>query len=610
MPHNNFLLNTRDIKFVIKEWLDMNSLLSLDAYKEYYGIDDIDNFLDVNFKICRDVMCPANKDADEIGATFVGGNEHAVVTPDSFKPVYKTICEAELGPQFGFRGDGKIPLAWYAPILEMQSAASAAIVMFWCLTQGATTVLQDYGTQKQQDMFLPKMYTGEWGGTMGLTEPGAGSEVGAVASKATPTDTPHLYKLKGQKCFITSGDHDLAENIIHLMLAKTPGAKEGTAGISLFIVPKFWVNEDGSMGAWNDVTSVGIEHKMGIHGSSTLTLAMGENDNCYGWMVGEKEVVDGRGKGMSQMFAYMNEERLNTGLFTLGCIDSAYYAALDYTKVRVQSKKSTDPKGPSVRIIEHEDVRRMLLYQKAGMEALRALIYQAYLYRDLEVDAATAEEREYYGDMFAIANPLCKAYSSDMARILTGEAIQCHGGYGFMEEYAPASLYRDCVIHGIWEGTNFIQSQDYTGRKFTMKDGAPFKKWVAEIDDFVSGQKTDEFAAEFAMMADAMTSFKNIVDMNAAWTAGDKQMKQLFSTRTMHAGARVYCGKLLLSQALLAAKKLAELGEDHFDANFYKGKIASAKFYIMNHVTDIFGFEKSMKAGDKSAIDIAEESFM
>ena len=249
--------------------------------------------------------------------------------------------DAELGPQFGFRGEGKIPLTWYAPILEMQSAASPSIVMFWCLTQGATTVLQEYGTEKQKELFLPKMLTGEWAGTMGLTEPGAGSEVGAVQSRAVPTDKPHIYKMKGTKCFITSGDHDL-ENIVHLMLAKTPGAKEGTAGISLFIVPKFWVNEDGSLGAWNDVTSVGIEHKMGLHGSSTLTLAMGENDNCYGWMLGEVEVVDGRGVGMSQMFTFMNEERLNTGLFALGCIGSAYYAALDYTKVRVQSKHSTN----------------------------------------------------------------------------------------------------------------------------------------------------------------------------------------------------------------------------------------------------------------------------
>jgi hypothetical protein len=588
----------------------MDKLLTLDAYKEFYGIDDIDNFLDVNNKVCRDLMCPANKDADEPGAKYVGGNEHAVVTPDSFKKVYKAVQEASVAQQFGFRGEGKIPLAWYAPILEMQTAASPSIVMFWCLTQGAITVLQEYGTQKQQDLFLPKMISGEWCGTMGLTEPGAGSEVGAVQSKAFPTDTPGKYKLTGTKCFITSGDHDLAENIIHLMLAKTPGAKEGTAGISLFLVPKFWVNEDGSVGAWNDVTTMNIEHKLGIHGSSTCTLSMGENNNCYGWMVGEKEVVDGKAVGMKQMFAYMNEERLNTGLFSLGCIGAAYYAALDYTKVRVQSKHSTNPKGPSVRIIEHEDVRRMLLFQKSIMEACRALIYQSYLYRDLSVDAATPEERAYYDDMFSINNPLCKAYASDMARRTTEEAIQCHGGYGFMEEYAAAELYRDVVIYGIWEGTNFIQAQDYTGRKFTMKDGAPFRKWVAEIDEFVASKKTDEFAAEFAMMADAMVAFKDIVDMNAAWTTGDRQMKQLFATRTMHAGARVYCGKLLLDQAILAAAKLKKLGDDHFDANFYKGKIASAKFYIMNHVTDIFGYEKSMKCGDRSSIDIPEASFM
>ena len=610
MAHYTWLYQTRDITFQIKEWLSMDKLLTLDAYKEFYGIDDIDNFLDVNNKVCRDLMCPANKDADEPGAKFVGGNEHAVVTPDSFKKVYKAVQDASVAQQFGFRGEGKIPLAWYAPILEMQTAASPSIVMFWCLTQGAITVLQEYGTQKQQDLFLPKMISGEWCGTMGLTEPGAGSEVGAVTSKAFPTDTPGKYKLTGTKCFITSGDHDLAENIIHLMLAKTPGAKEGTAGISLFLVPKFWVNEDGSVGAWNDVTTMNIEHKLGIHGSSTCTLSMGENNNCYGWMVGEKEVVDGKAVGMKQMFAYMNEERLNTGLFSLGCIGAAYYAALDYTKVRVQSKHSTNPKGPSVRIIEHEDVRRMLLFQKSIMEACRALIYQSYLYRDLSVDAATPEERAYYDDMFQINNPLCKAYASDMARRTTEEAIQCHGGYGFMEEYAAAELYRDVVIYGIWEGTNFIQAQDYTGRKFTMKDGAPFQRWVAEIDEFVASKKTNEFAAEFAMMADAMVAFKDIVDMNAAWTAGDRQMKQLFATRTMHAGARVYCGKLLLDQAILAAAKIKELGDDHFDANFYKGKIASAKFYVMNHVTDIFGYEKSMKCGDRSSIDIPEASFM
>lgn len=611
MPHNNYLYQMRDIKFQIKEWLDMEKLLSYDAYKDYYGVDDIDSFLDVNFKVCRDVICPANKDSDEIGMKFVGGEEHAVVSPEVFKSAYDTVMDAGLGPQFGDRmSDGRMPLAWYAPILEMQSGASPAMVMLWCLTQGATTVLQFEGTQKQQDLYLPKMFTGEWGGTMGLTEPNAGSEVGNCATRAFATDTPGLYKIKGQKCFITSGDHDCVENIIHLVLAKTEGAKAGTAGISLFIVPKFWVNDDGTMGAWNDVTTVGIEHKLGIHGSSTCTLSFGENDNCLGWLVGDQFPVEGRGKGMAQMFRYMNEERLNTGLFSLGCIGSAYYAALDYAKVRVQGRKSTDKKGPQVRIIEHEDVRRMLMLQKSCMEAIRALIYQTYYYVDISHEASDPAEREYADDMFMINNPLCKAYASDMAWILTQEAIQVHGGYGFMEEYSPASLARDCKIYSLWEGTNFIQAQDFTGRKFTMKGGEPFKKWVAEITDFVANAKTPEFADQFAMMEEALAAFNSIVALNADWAANNPQLKQLFATRTLHAASRVYCGKLLLSQALVAAKKLAELGDDHFDANFYKGKIASANFYIMNVVPEVFGFEKALKVADSTSIDIPEDVLM
>jgi alkylation response protein AidB-like acyl-CoA dehydrogenase len=611
LPHNNYLYQTRDMKFQIKEWLDMEQLLASDGYKDYYGVDDIDSFMDVNAKICKDVLCPANKDADEIGMKYVGGNENAVVSPESFKQAYNTVVEAGLGPQFGDRqSEGKMPLCWYAPILEQQVGASPAIIMLWCLTQGATTVLQFEGTEKQKELYLPKLYSGEWGGTMGLTEPGAGSEVGNCSTKAFATDTPGLYKIKGTKCFITSGDHDCAENIIHLVLAKTEGAAEGTAGISLFIVPKFWVADDGSVGAWNDVTTVGIEHKMGIHGSSTCTLAFGENNECLGWLVGDAFPVDGKGKGIKQMFRFMNEERINTGLFSLGVIGAAYYAALDYTKIRVQGRKSTDPKGPQVRIIEHEDVRRMLMYQKASLEASRALLYSSYYYIDLSHEANDAALRDHAEDMAQINIPLCKAYVSDTAWSSTSESIQCHGGYGFIEEYAAASLARDCKIYSLWEGTNFIQAQDLTGRKFSMKDGAPFKKWLAEIADFVSGKKTDEFAGEFALLAEALDSYKTILAKNDEWQANNKPLKQLFATRTLHASARIYCGKLILDQALLASKKLAELGQDHFDANFYKSKIATAKFYVNNIVPDIFGIAKALQVADDSSIAIAEELFV
>jgi len=575
----------------------MEKLLSCDAYKDYYGLDDFDGFIDVSFKICRDVLCPANKDADEIGMKFVGGDEHAVVSPDSFKAVYNTVCEAGLGPQFANRSEeGRMPLSWYAPILEMQSGASPAIVMFWCLTAGATTVIQNNASEELKERFLPKMFSGEWGGTMGLTEPGAGSDVGACSTKCYPTDTPGLYKIKGQKCFITSGDHDLAENIIHLVLAKTPDGKPGTAGINCLIVPKFWVNEDGSVGAWNDVTSTGIEHKMGIHGSSTLSLSFGENDNCYGWMIGDVQM--------------MNEERLNTGTFALGCIGSAYYAALDYCKIRVQSPKFTDPKGPSVRIIEHEDVRRMLMFQKAITEACRALLYQTYFWQDLSHDAADPAERKHYDDLTAINIPLCKAYVSDMAWVSIEQAIQCHGGYGFIEEYAPASLARDCKIYSLWEGTNFMHAQDFTGRKSTMRDGEPMKQWLAIIADFIAEKKSPEFAAEFAMMEDSFAAYREIVATVEDWRVNKPQNRQLFGTRVLHAASMIICGKLMLDQALLAAKKLAELGEDHFDANFYKGKIATAKFYVLNVVPGVFGTLKAMKAADTSAIDCPEDALM
>ena len=214
--------------------------------------------METNAKICKDVICPANAEADEVGFKFVGGEEKAVVSPDSFKTVYNTVIEAGLGPQFGDRqSEGRMPLAWYAPILEQQSGASAGLVMMWCITQGATTVIQFEAAEKFKQMYLPKMYAGEWGGSMCLTEPGAGSEVGAVATKCFPTDTPGLYKIKGNKIFITSGDHDCVSNVVHLVLAKTPDAQPGTRGISCLMVPKFWVNDDGSMGAWNDVTTVG-----------------------------------------------------------------------------------------------------------------------------------------------------------------------------------------------------------------------------------------------------------------------------------------------------------------------------------------------------------------
>ncbi|MGE5423387.1 MAG: acyl-CoA dehydrogenase family protein, partial [Ignavibacteriales bacterium] len=533
MPANNFLFDTRDLKFILKEWLDTDHVLSFDAYKDYYSKDDVDAFIDVTFKIARDVMAPANAESDEIGVKFIDGQ---VVTPPAFKNAYKTVMDAEIGPQWADREvEGHLPGIFAAVVNEMSISASAALVTYWGLTAGAAGVIQTYADQKYKDLFLPNMFCGKWAGTMNLTEAGAGSDVGACLTKAYPTDTPGLYKIKGNKMFITAGDHDLAENFIHLVLARVEGARSGTAGLSLFMVPKIWVNEDGSLGKNNDCTTTGIEHKLGLKGSATCSLAFGEDNNCFGFMLGNPPGEDGKGEGMAQMFHMMNEERLGTGMLALGVTSEAYYNALAYAKERVQSAKMTDPKGGAVRIVEHEDVRRMLMMQKSCVEAIRALISKTYYYIDLVASSPDEEEREFAELMFQISNPLCKAYASDMAWPLIGEAIQTYGGYGFIEEYPVAQLARDSKIFSIWEGTNYIQSLDLVGRKFTMKKGKALMSLFKIIGDFfAANENAAGFEKEIAMLKEGYAEFQAILGLfQGYFAAGKIQMIPLFATRIL-----------------------------------------------------------------------------
>lgn len=607
MPATNYLFDTRELKFIVKEWLDTQRLLSCDEYKDYYGVDDIDAFIDVAYKIAKDVVAPANGDADTMGVKFEDGK---VYIPESMKKAYATVCEAGMGAAaFNYAEEGHVPRLFSVCQNEILTSASAAMIMLWILGGSAADVIEQFGDEELKHLVLPKMFSGEWGGSMNLTEAGAGSDLAATASKAFPTDTPGVYKIKGNKIFITSGDGDLWENIIHLALARIEGAREGTAGISLFAVPKHRFDKDGNITEWNDVTTVGIEHKMGLHGSATCSLAYGENNDCYGYLLGAPPNEKGIASGLSQMFMLMNESRLSTGLMALSVTEQAYYNAREYAKIRVQGNKMTDPKGPRVAIIEHEDVKRMLLHQKACTEAMRAMLYKTYWYTDFALAANDPAEREWADDMFMINNPLVKAYISDMAWPLCGEAIQCYGGYGFIEEYPAAQLARDSKIYSIWEGTNFIQSMDLTGRKFSMKKGGPFKKWLDDIRSFINDNKDNaDFKKEIQMLSDAFSAYSDILKMLSEKLAeGQVSYQGLWATRIMHATAMVYCGMLLLDQGLLANKKLAELGDGHYDANFYKGKIASARFYLMNEVPNIFAIQRMLQSGDFSAADITPE---
>jgi len=607
MSATNYLFDTRELKFVVKEWLDTEKLLACGEYRDYYSVDDFDAFIDVAYKIARDVLAPANGDADTIGAQFKDGK---VYLPESMKKAYYTVRDAGMGPSaFNYGEEGHVPRLFSACQNEMLTAAAPCMILYWITGGAAADVIDSYGDDELKAKVLPNMYAGKWGGTMNLTEPGAGSDLGATATKAYPTDTAGLYKIKGTKCFITSGDTDLWDNIIHLVLARIEGAREGTAGISLFAVPKNRFDDQGGITQWNDVTTVGIEHKMGLHGSSTCTLSYGENNDCYGWLIGRAPGEDGKAQGLAQMFMMMNESRLSTGLMALSCAEEAYYNAREYAKIRIQGKKITDPKGPRVPIIEHEDVKWMLLHQKACTEAMRALLLKTYWYTDMALASDDAEAKQHYHDMYMINNPLCKAYISEMAWGLCGEAIQCYGGYGFIEEYPVAQLARDVKIYSIWEGTTFIQSMDLVGRKFSMGGGKPFQRWMSELGQFIETHRKDKnFAEEIQMLAEAFDTFSDMLQLLAAkMSAGRISYQPLWANRIMFAMSMVYCGMLILDQGMLARKKLDELGGDSFDANFYNGKIASARFYVLNEVPKIFSIARNLESSDSSVIELKPE---
>ena len=503
-----------------------------------------------------------------------------------------------------------LPSIYYAMVNEMVAAASPMFMPYVGLTTGAAELIQEFGSDKVKEMFLPKMMDGTWAGTMCLTEPTAGSDVGDILSKAFPTDDPAIYKIKGQKIFITGGDNDFTENIVHLYLARIEGAREGTSGISLFAVPKYWVNEDGSLED-NDVASTAVEHKMGQHGSATVSLSLGDENNCRGWLLGDPPDEKGKAQGMKQMFQCMNFARLGTGLLALSCTANAYYNTVEYCRDRVQGRPLTNPKGDRVAIIEHEDIRRTLMALKAHTEAFRGMIYKAYYMFDLRKFDPDPEVQEEANDFIEVATPLCKAYPTDEAWWLIGEAIQAYGGYGYTEEYPVAQLARDVKIYSIWEGTNYIQALDFCGRKWTMKKGTVYQKFMQQIRDFHKENKdTAGFEKEFENFGKAIQAVDEIQMAIGGYVGQGKiSLLPLFARRILTASSMLYGAWTLLDMALIANKRAEELGEDHYDYSFYIGKVMSARYYLRNVVPTVWSIAEVVKDGDSSALDVPDEAF-
>jgi len=606
MGTNYFNRDDRDLKFVLFEYLDIEKLLSYEAYQDF-SIEDFSMIIDEALKVSREVIGPTMQDGDKEGCTYKDGE---VKVPASFHECWKVMAEngwmaASSSPEFGGQG---LPATVGGLIGELFAGANMAFQTYPGLAIGNGRLIENFGTDEDKALFVEKMYTGVWGGTMCLTEPDAGSDVGWLRTKAIPdpeAGDPRIYRIEGTKQFITCGNHDLTENIIHLVLARIEGATPGTKGISLFIVPKIWVNPDGSMSESNDVYCGNIEEKMGIHGSATCTLNFGENGKCRGILLGE------RNSGMAKMFQMMNEARMGCGVQALGLTASAYDTARLYAKERVQGPLFTNRDADRVPIIQHEDVRRMLMNLKAGTEAMRAMIGKLFCFIDIHEHDADEAVREDAGLQVELFTPLVKAYCTDFGYRLIRDAIQVLGGVGYCSEFPVEQYARDIKIISIWEGTNYINSLDLVGRKVNMKGGKVFQGWIEGVMKFTGEHQDDpDFGPDFKLLFKAAQATGDFtVRYLDYFQKGKLNLIPLSSTRFLECFSEVLMAQFMLEQGLLAHEKLQGVDAESADGIFYRGKVETAKYFCRNILTNVFARHMALQQEDTSALDIPEEAF-
>jgi len=545
-------------RFVLETIADIEGLARLPGFADATP-DLVDAILTEAGKLTGNVFAPLNRIGDTVGAAASDG---VVTLPQGFRDAYRQYVEGgwiSLGADTEHGGQG-LPFVLASAVQEQLTSANMAFSLCMMLSLGAIEALQAHGSEAQKRLYLSKLVSGEWTGTMNLTEPQAGSDVGALRTRAEPAGDGS-WRIKGGKIFITWGEHDVAENIIHLVLARTPGAPKGTKGISLFIVPKFLVGDDGSLGARNDLRCVSIEHKLGIHASPTCTMSFGDNDACVGYLLGDENA------GMRAMFTMMNHARVNVGLQGVAIAERAYQGALAFAKERVQSG----------RIIEHADVRRMLMTVKANTEAIRALAY---------LNAAAVDRAHALGDRDAqgradLLTPVTKAFATDMGVEMASLALQVFGGMGYIEETGAAQHLRDARIAPIYEGTNGIQALDLVGRKLPQGHWKPL---FAEMRADIAQLRAHDLGAMAPYLDDALAALETAT----VWLAGNSENA---------AGATPYLrmfgittgGWLLAKQAIAAAQQLSATSGN---ADFLSAKIVTARFFaeqILPQATALLG---------------------
>ena len=597
---SNYNAPIRDMQFVMRELAGLDEVTQLPGNEEV-SADLVDAILEEADKFASGVLAPLNWVGDQEGAKWKDGD---VFTAPGWKDAYKQFSESgwsalACDPDYGGQG---LPKLLSTAVMEMWKSANMAFSLCPMLTTGAIEALMLRGNDEQKDMYLPKMISGEWTGTMNLTEPNAGSDLAAVRSKAEPQGDG-TYKIFGQKIFITYGDHDLTDNIIHLVLARLPDAPEGVKGISLFVVPKFMVNADGSLGARNDVHCVSIEHKLGIHASPTAVLAFGDKGGAIGYLIGEEN------RGLEYMFIMMNEARFGVGVQGLGVAERAYQQALANAKERVQGKDATAPKGPSVPIIRHPDVRRMLMSMKSRVEAMRALAYVVAAMFDQAHRAGDEAARSAAHAGVDLLIPILKGWCTETGIEVASTGIQVHGGMGFIEETGAAQHLRDARITTIYEGTTGIQANDLIGRKVLRDGGRSMQALLAQIDGVCAQLEAGDDAQLHAIGARLREGSKSLADsMRWILATGGQDLNAVLAGAVpfLHL-CGVVCGGWQMARAALAAQR--KLAADSGDADFYRAKIATARFFADQDLSRARGLAEATMHAGASTMALGEDQF-
>jgi len=589
----------KDTRFILNDVIGIDRFSNLVGFENASG-DMIDAILGEGAKFVEEVLFPLNQVGDLQGCQR--HDDGSVTTPEGFKAAYDKYREAGWGTlsapeEFGGQG---MPHVLAMAFEEYMTSANMAFAMYPGLTHGAVAAILAKGSQELKEKFTPKMISGEWGGTMNLTEPQCGTDLGLIRTKAEPQGDGS-YKITGTKIFISSGEHDLTDNIVHLVLAKTPDAPDSVKGISLFIVPKFMVGDDGSLGERNAASCGSIEHKMGIHANSTCVM---NYDGATGYMVGEEN------KGLAAMFVMMNAARLGVGLQGLGIAEVAYQNAVAYAGDRRQGRALTGPQDPEAKadhLFVHPDVRRMLMEGKAVIEGLRALIIWGALQVDLSHKAEDEGDRQMADDLISLLTPVIKGYGTDKGYDIATNAQQVFGGHGYIAEWGMEQYVRDARIAMIYEGTNGIQAMDLVGRKLAQNGGRAVQAFFKLVDDEVAEAKKDE----------ALTAFANALDKaNGQLRAATMWFMQngMQNPNNVGAGAHSYMhimgivalGLMWLRMATVAQAKLAE-GADN--TGFYETKLATARFFAERIMPDAGALRRKIEGGSDAIMALSPEQF-